>query len=67
LRNVAARYGTTPGAIAIAWTLRLPAVTGAIVGARNAKQAEGVMRVGEITLTSQDIAEIEGVAAQVAR
>jgi aryl-alcohol dehydrogenase-like predicted oxidoreductase len=67
LRNVAARYGTTPGAIAIAWTLRLPAVTGAIVGARDAKQAEGVMRGGEIKLTSQDIAEIEGAAVLAAR
>jgi aryl-alcohol dehydrogenase-like predicted oxidoreductase len=63
LKKVAARYGRTPGEVAIAWTLRLPAVTGAIVGARNAKQAEGVMRAGEIKLTSQDLAEIEGTAA----
>jgi aryl-alcohol dehydrogenase-like predicted oxidoreductase len=67
LRKVAARYAATPGAIAIAWTLRLSAVTGAIVGARNAKQAEEVMRAGEIKLTPQDIAEIEGVTAQAAR
>jgi len=67
LKKVAARYKTTPGAIAIAWTLRLPAVTAAIVGARNAKQAEGVMRAGEIKLTPEDIAEIEGTAARVAR
>jgi aryl-alcohol dehydrogenase-like predicted oxidoreductase len=67
VKKVAARYGRTPGEVAIAWTLRLPAVTGAIVGARNAKQAEGVMRAGELKLTPQDIAEIEGVAAQVAR
>jgi aryl-alcohol dehydrogenase-like predicted oxidoreductase len=67
LKKVAARYGRTPGEVAIAWTLRLPAVTGAIVGARNAKQAEGVMRAGELKLTPQDIAEIEGVAAQAAR
>ena len=67
VKKVAARYGRTPGEVAIAWTLRLPAVTGAIVGARNAKQAEGVMRAGELKLTLQDIAEIEGVAAQVAR
>src|SRR6267154_1110323 len=68
LKKVAARYGRTPGEVAIAWTLRLPAVTGAIVGARNAKQAEGVMRAGEIKLTSQDLAEIEGTAtAHVAR
>jgi aryl-alcohol dehydrogenase-like predicted oxidoreductase len=63
LKKVAARYGRTPGEVAIAWTLRLPAVTGAIVGARNAKQAEGVMRAGELKLTPQDIAEIEGTAA----
>ena len=68
LKKVAARYGAAPGAIAIAWTLRLPAVTGAIVGARNAKQAEEVMRAGEIKLNAQDIAEIEGTAAtRVAR
>jgi aryl-alcohol dehydrogenase-like predicted oxidoreductase len=67
LKKVAARYKASPGAIAVAWTLRLPAVTGAIVGARNAKQAEEVMRAGEIKLSSQDIAEIEGVATQVAR
>jgi aryl-alcohol dehydrogenase-like predicted oxidoreductase len=67
LRKVAARYGVVPGAIAVAWTLRLSSVTGAIVGARNAKQAEEVMRAGEINLTPQDIAEIEGTAAQAAR
>jgi aryl-alcohol dehydrogenase-like predicted oxidoreductase len=44
LRQVGARHSRTPGEVAIAWTLRNPAVTGAIVGARNAKQAEGVMR-----------------------
>jgi aryl-alcohol dehydrogenase-like predicted oxidoreductase len=63
LKKVAARYGRTPGEVAIAWTLRLPAVTGAIVGARNARQAEGVMRAGELKLTPQDIAEIERTAA----
>jgi aryl-alcohol dehydrogenase-like predicted oxidoreductase len=41
----------------------LIAVAGAIVGARNAAQAEGVMRAGELKLTPQDIAEIEGTAA----
>ena len=49
--------------VAIAWALRLPAVTGAIVGARNATQAEGVMSAGELTLSRQDIAEIEGAVA----
>ena len=67
LRAVGKRYGRSPGEVAIAWTLRLPAVTGAIVGARNAKQADGVMRAGELKLTAQDLAEIEGNAASAAR
>jgi len=64
LRQVGARHGRTPGEVAIAWTLRHPAITGAIVGARNAKQAEGVMRAGDLKLTRDEIAEIEGAAAE---
>ncbi len=67
LRKVGARHGRGPGEVAIAWVLKNPAVTGAIVGARNAKQAEGVMRAAEIKLSNDDIAEIEGAAAAVAR
>ena len=63
LRKVGARHGHSPGEVAIAWVLRHPAITGAIVGARNAKQAEGVMRAGELKLTIEEIAEIEGAAA----
>ncbi|HKN76885.1 MAG TPA: aldo/keto reductase [Candidatus Acidoferrum sp.] len=63
LRKVGARHGRNPGEVAIAWVLSNPAVTGAIVGARNAKQAEGVMRAGELKLSSAEIAEIEGAAA----
>jgi aryl-alcohol dehydrogenase-like predicted oxidoreductase len=63
LRQVGSRHGRTPGEVAIAWTLRHPAITGAIVGARNAKQAEGVMRASELKLTTDEINEIEGAAA----
>jgi aryl-alcohol dehydrogenase-like predicted oxidoreductase len=63
LRKVGARYRRGPGEVAIAWVLRHPAITGAIVGARNAKQAEGVMHAGELKLSPEEIAEIEGAAA----
>ncbi|MGB2901239.1 MAG: aldo/keto reductase [Candidatus Acidiferrum sp.] len=63
LRQVGARHGRMPGEVAIGWTLRHPAVTGAIVGARNAKQAEGVMRAGDLKLPEEEIVEIEGAAA----
>jgi aryl-alcohol dehydrogenase-like predicted oxidoreductase len=63
LRKVGGRHSRGPGEVAIAWVLRHPAITGAIVGARNAKQAEGVMRAGELKLSQEEIAEIEGAAA----
>jgi len=63
LRKVGGRHGRSPGEVAIAWVLRHPAITGAIVGARNAKQADGVMRAGELKLSQDEIAEIEGAAA----
>lgn len=59
LGTVGKRYGHTAGEVAIAWTLRHPAVTGAIVGARNAKQVEGIIGGAELELSSQDVAEIE--------
>jgi len=62
LRQVGARYGRGPGEVAIAWVLRHSAITGAIVGARNAKQVEGIMRAGELKLAAGEIAEIDGAA-----
>ena len=58
LRQIARRHNRSTGEVAIAWTLHNAAVTGAIVGARNARQAEGVMRAGEIRLTDEDVSEI---------
>ncbi len=65
LRAVGKRHGRSAGEVAIAWTLSHPAVTGAIVGARSAKQAEGVMRAAELHLSQVDIAEIEIVYSRI--
>ena len=59
LRQLGQRHNRSVGEVAIAWTLHNPAVTGAIVGARNARQAEGVMRAGELQLTDEEVSEIE--------
>jgi aryl-alcohol dehydrogenase-like predicted oxidoreductase len=59
LRRVGQRYGRPPGQVAIAWTLRNAAVTGAIVGARNAKQVEGTVGAADLRLSRDDLAEIE--------
>ena len=62
LRAVGERHGRSAGEVAIAWTLAHPAVTGAIVGARNAGQVEGVIGGGDLRLTREELAEIEGGA-----
>jgi aryl-alcohol dehydrogenase-like predicted oxidoreductase len=66
LREIARRHNRSAGEVAIAWTLHNPAVTGAIVGARNARQAEGVMRAGDLRLTDEDVSEIETFVAEMA-
>jgi len=66
LREIAKGRNRSVGEVAIAWTLRHPAVAGAIVGARNARQAEGVMRASELRLTEDEVNEIEAFAETVA-
>jgi aryl-alcohol dehydrogenase-like predicted oxidoreductase len=66
MREIVRTRNHSVGEVAIAWTLRHPAVTGAIVGARNARQAEGVMRAGELRLTEDEVNEIESFAETVA-
>jgi len=66
LREIAKRHNRSVGEVAIAWTLRNPAVTGAIVGARNARQAEGVMKAGDLRLNDKEVNEIEDFFAETA-
>lgn len=61
LSKVGAQYGRGPAQVAIAWVLRHPAITGAIVGARNAKQVEGIVGAADLKLNASDLTEIEGV------
>jgi len=60
LARVAERHGVTPGAVAVAWALRDPAVDGAIVGFRNPAQVDPLLAAAGLTLTDGDVAEIEG-------
>jgi aryl-alcohol dehydrogenase-like predicted oxidoreductase len=61
LRQIGQRHGCSAGEVAIAWVLRNPAITGAIVGARNAKQVEGIAGAGELTLSPVDVEELLAV------
>jgi aryl-alcohol dehydrogenase-like predicted oxidoreductase len=58
LREVGRRHGATPGAVAVAWTLRNPAVTGAIVGARKPEQVNDMGKATIIRLTPAEAREL---------
>ena len=58
LAPIAKRHDTSVSAIAIAWTLAWPGVTGAIVGARTPRQVEGWIDAASLALTPQDLDDI---------
>jgi aryl-alcohol dehydrogenase-like predicted oxidoreductase len=64
LRDIGARHGRTAGEVAIAWTLRRPEVTGAIVGARRPEQLDGVIGAGAFRLSAEEIDEIAAAQAR---
>lgn len=60
LARVGERRGVAPGAVAVAWALRNPAVTGAIVGFRNPGQVDPLLPAAGLELTDDEVAEIAG-------
>jgi aryl-alcohol dehydrogenase-like predicted oxidoreductase len=62
LKEIAARHERNAGEAAIAWVLRNPEVTGAIVGLRNPAQVAGVACAMEFRLGEDEISEIETFA-----
>lgn len=59
LKAIGEKHGNTPAEVAIAWTLRNPAVTGAIVGMRRPDQVEGVIGASDLRLTDDEVAQLE--------
>ncbi|MGB9888878.1 MAG: aldo/keto reductase [Anaerolineae bacterium] len=64
LKAIAARYGRTVSQLAIAWTLRRPEVTAAIVGARRPEQIEQTAPAADWTLPPEVLTEIDDLLAR---
>jgi aryl-alcohol dehydrogenase-like predicted oxidoreductase len=60
LRPIASRHHVSIAAVAVAWTLGWPGVSGAIVGARSPQQVDGWIAAGNLTLDAADLAEVAG-------
>jgi aryl-alcohol dehydrogenase-like predicted oxidoreductase len=63
LKQIGARHGVSAGVVAIAWTLRNPTITAAIVGARSPEQIEGVWPAAKFRLSEDEVREIIGFLA----
>jgi aryl-alcohol dehydrogenase-like predicted oxidoreductase len=59
LQEIGERHGVQAGVIAVAWTLRHPAITAAIVGARRPDQVDGVLPAAILRLTDQEAERLE--------
>jgi aryl-alcohol dehydrogenase-like predicted oxidoreductase len=63
LRVLGARHGKSAAEVAVAWTLRLPAITGVIVGARRPAQVDGFIGAAGFHLDAQELGEIDQALA----
>jgi aryl-alcohol dehydrogenase-like predicted oxidoreductase len=59
LTEIGEQHDKSPAEVAIAWTLRHPAVTAAIVGGRRPDQVDGIIGAAEFRLSEDEIEEIE--------
>ena len=64
LEEIGADHGFSPGEVAIAWTLRQPAVTAAIVGGRRPDQVDGIIGAAELRLSEDELDRIESFLTQ---
>ena len=63
LAEIAHRYGRSSAELAIAWVLRQPRVTSAIVGARKPGQIKETVMGGSLVIRPDDLARIEEALA----
>jgi aryl-alcohol dehydrogenase-like predicted oxidoreductase len=58
LGPIASHHGVTVAAVAVAWTLAFPGVTGAIVGVRRAAQLDAWLPAASLALDDSDLTRI---------
>lgn len=61
MEGIADKHGVTVPSVPIAWVLRRPEVTGAIVGARRPDQVDGIVGGATLQLDTDDLAKIDAI------
>ena len=65
VRQISAQVGQPMSDVSLAWVLYRPGVTSVVAGARNARQARDNARAGELQLTDDVIAQLDGATEPV--
>lgn len=65
LREIGSGHNVAPGVVAVAWTLKHPAITAAIVGGRSAQQVEGLAPALEFRLSDEEFARINAYLSEI--
>jgi aryl-alcohol dehydrogenase-like predicted oxidoreductase len=63
MRDIATRHGVSVARIAIAWLLHRPFVTAVIVGAKTVEQLDDNLAATEISLSAEELAQLDRVSA----
>jgi aryl-alcohol dehydrogenase-like predicted oxidoreductase len=66
LREIGNDHGVTPGVVAVAWTLKHPAITAAIVGGRSRKQVQGLAPALHFRLSEDEYSRINAFLSEYA-
>jgi aryl-alcohol dehydrogenase-like predicted oxidoreductase len=61
LEDFSAARGRSVAQLAIAWTLRIPEVSTALVGVRNVEQLRGLLPAGEWELSQSELSEVDKI------
>lgn len=61
MRGIAEAKGCTVAQVALAWLLHQPVVTSVIIGAKRVEQLQDNIRSTEVTLTPEDLTELDAV------
>lgn len=64
LVQIGKKHGRSAGEVAVAWTLRNPAVTGAIVGARRPSQVDGFIGAAAFAIPEEDLQQLDAFLKQ---
>ncbi|WP_411852555.1 aldo/keto reductase [Stenotrophomonas sp. LGBM10] len=64
LDDIAGKHGASASQVALAWLIARPGITAPIVSATSVEQLKDVLAAAQVTLSAQDIAQLDAASAE---